>query len=488
MPFTTSKATSASGTSPRHCFHIARGKTVERPPTRWISRPSDSRSCAAAPSYPHAMTDTRWPQPTQREICPNRCVPVPPPWGCVQSRSVSTRMCKVLRRSGGARRNRVYGARRGRQHPRYPQSPMQEHALAERLITYDTCTLEGIQSAAGFVKGWLESRDVDVSVGSHNGLPVIAATVGAHAGADVPTVVLHGHIDVVPGRPEQFVPRTDGDRLFGRGAYDMKGGLASMMVATRDLSEQSDVRVHLVVVSDEESDEATQRGSDYLVEQGYTGDFAITGEPTDLHTGVQAKGVLAMRIEVSGKSAHGSTPWLGDNAVLKAIDVFRQIESMPFSRESSEFFDRPSISLGRIVGGDVINKVPDLCVMDVDVRYLPGQEAESILEGVRATPDVHVAKGFMRAPAIVERSNPYVQMLASAVAEGTAAERISVGRDGASDAISFIEAGVPAVEFGPEGAGHHGPEEWVSIPSLSRYRAALVEFVRLIAQQQKTPA
>jgi len=359
---------------------------------------------------------------------------------------------------------------------------MQEHALAERLITYETCNVEGIQSAAGFIKGWLESRDVDVVVGSHNGLPVIAATVGATGGGpNVPTVVFHGHLDVVPGRPEQFVPRTDGDRLFGRGAYDMKGGLASMMVATRDLADQDDVRVHFVCVSDEESDEATQRASDYLVEQGYTGDFAITGEPTDLHIGVQAKGVLAMRIEVCGKAAHGSTPWLGDNAVLKAIDVFRQIESLPFSRESSEFFDRPSISLGRILGGDALNKVPDFCVMDVDVRYLPGQDPERILANVRSIPDVTVLKVFMRDPAIVERNNPYVQMLASAVAEGTPAERISVGRDGASDAISFLEAGVPAVEFGPEGAGHHGPEEWVSIPSLSRYRTALVEFVHLIA-------
>jgi len=300
----------------------------------------------------------------------------------------------------------------------------------------------------------------------------------------VTTVIFHGHLDVVPGRPEQFVPRIDGERLFGRGAYDMKGGLASMMVATRDLADQDAVRVHLVIVSDEESDEITQRGSDYLVEQGYTGDFAITGEPTDLHIGVQAKGVLAMRIEVSGKSAHGSTPWLGDNAVLKAIDVFRQIESMPFSRESSEFFDRPSISLGRIMGGDVINKVPDLCAMDVDVRYLPGQNPQEILSQVRALPDVEVTKVFTRDPAMVERSNPYVQLLASAVAEGTPAERISVGRDGASDAISFIEAGVPAVEFGPEGAGHHGPEEWVSIPSLSRYRTALVEFVHLIGQER----
>src|SRR3989440_2716243 len=131
----------------------------------------------------------------------------------------------------------------------------------------------------------------------------------------------------------------------------MKGGLAAMMCATRDLAGQSAVRVHFVCVSDEESDEADARGSDYLVEKGYTGDFAITGEPTDLHIGVEAKGVLALRIEVSGKAAHGSTPWLGDNAVLKAVDVFRQIGSLPFSRESSEMFDRPSISLGRIIGG-----------------------------------------------------------------------------------------------------------------------------------------
>src|SRR3954463_15523721 len=225
---------------------------------------------------------------------------------------------------------------------------MDERVLCERLITYDTSTPEGIASAAGFVKGWLEARDIDVRTETNNGLPVLAATVGAGSG---PTIVLHGHLDVVPGRPEQFEPRVDGDRLYGRGAYDMKGGLAAMMCATRDLAAQSGVKVHFVCVSDEESDEDGRRGSDYLVEKGYTGDFAITGEPTDMHIGVQAKGVLALRLEVSGTAAHGATPWLGDNAVLKAIDVFRTIESMRFTRESSELFDRPSVSLGRIIGG-----------------------------------------------------------------------------------------------------------------------------------------
>jgi succinyl-diaminopimelate desuccinylase len=360
---------------------------------------------------------------------------------------------------------------------------MDERALTERLITYDTSTLEGMQSAAGFVKGWLEARDVEVTGTVHNGRPVLAATVGPTGG---PTIVMHGHLDVVPGRPEQFTPRVDGDRLYGRGAYDMKGGLAAMMCALHDLADERRVRVHFVCVSDEESEEIEQRGSDYLVEQGYTGDFAITGEPTNMHIGIQAKGVLAMRIEVTGTAAHGSTPWVGDNAVLKAVDVFRQIEVLPFARESSDLFDRPSINLGRIVGGDALNKVPDVCLIDVDVRYLPGQDADEIRAAVDALPDASVIKTFHRQPAIVERENPYVQALGEAISRVAppSGERISVGRDGASDAISFLEAGVPAVECGPVGDGHHGPEEWVSIRSLGDYRKTLVEFIDLLPALQ----
>jgi succinyl-diaminopimelate desuccinylase len=357
-----------------------------------------------------------------------------------------------------------------------------ERALTERLITYDTSTLEGMQAAAGFVKGWLEARDVEVTGTTHNGLPVLAATVGAQGG--VPTVIFHGHLDVVPGQPEQYTPRIDDDRLYGRGAYDMKGGLAGMMCALVDLSGQRDTRIHFLCVADEESDEEQQRGSDRLVEQGYVGDFAITGEPTDLHVGVEAKGVLAMRIEVRGTAAHGSTPWVGDNAVLKALDVFRVIESLPFARESSDLFDRPSINLGRILGGDAVNKVPDVCTIDVDIRFLPGQDPDGILASINDLPDTHVLKTFRRSPAIVQRENPFVQVLAKAISRvAPRAERISVGRHGASDATAFLAAGVPAVEFGPEGSGHHGPEEWVSIRSLGQYRRALVEFVQLLPEE-----
>jgi succinyl-diaminopimelate desuccinylase len=356
-----------------------------------------------------------------------------------------------------------------------------ERLLTERLITYDTSTSDGLRAAAGFVKGWLESRDLRVRDHVHEGLPVVLAGAGAPPDSDAPTVVLHGHVDVVPAREGQFEPRVEGDRLYGRGAYDMKGALAAMMLAAREAAEQTDVRVVFVCVPDEESDNLDSRSIDALIGGVlHDSDFAITGEPTDLHIGVEAKGVLAVRMQVHGTAAHGSTPWEGDNAILKAHDVYRRIETLPFARESSDLFDRPSINLARILGGDAFNKVPDECMVDVDIRYLPGQDTGDILAQIRAIPDLEIIKVFTRVPAIVSRRNPYVLALREAVGIAVEGEALSIGRDGASDAVSFLEAGIPAVEFGPIGAGHHGPEEWVSLASLARYRRALGDFVRAL--------
>lgn len=350
---------------------------------------------------------------------------------------------------------------------------MAERALTEKLIAYDTSAPEGIRLAAGFVKGWLEARDIEARQIDVRGLPVTIAEVGP---ADGTTVLLHGHLDVVPGRPGQFEPRVDGERLFGRGAYDMKGALAAMLLALNDMRDTAEVRIRLAVVPDEESEEEAERGSDQLVREGFVGDFVITGEPTDLHVGVEAKGVLAARLEVSGRAAHGATPWLGENAILKALDVFAAIESLPFAQQSSELFDRPSINLGRILGGDALNKVPDTCVIDVDIRYLPEQDPAAILDEIRELPGAAVISTFARPPASVDQDSVFVRTLCDAAAPHLGDEALSVGRDGASDAVSFLRAGIPAVEFGPVGAGHHGPEEWVSIPSLAGYRKALIDF------------
>ena len=97
--------------------------------------------------------------------------------------------------------------------------------------------------------------------------------------------------------------------------------------------------------------------------------------------------------------------------------------------------------------------------------------------GGGAPTDVEVKRTFVYPPAYISRGNPHVRALAETVGPSA----LSVGRDGASDAVSFLRAGIPAVEFGPSGAGHHGPEEWVSIASLARYRELLVRFAHRVA-------
>ena len=143
------------------------------------------------------------------------------------------------------------------------------------------------------------------------------------------------------------------------------------------------------------------------------------------------------------RAAHGSTPWLGDNAVLKAIDVFRAIESLPFARESSELFDRPSINLGRIIGGDALNKVPDDARWTSTSATCPARTRARSCARSGRSPDVDVARTFIRAAARSSTRNEPVRARAPRGASRARrdGESMSVGRDGASDAICVPRGG-----------------------------------------------
>jgi succinyl-diaminopimelate desuccinylase len=352
---------------------------------------------------------------------------------------------------------------------------VEEARLAERLIAHDTSDAAGLAVATDFVAGWLEGRGADVTRRTYGDREVLMSRAG-----DGPVkIVFHGHLDVVPGRADQFEPRIDGDLLFGRGAYDMKGALGAMMLAICELSANppDGATVEFVMVPDEERAQPGVNASEMLVADGLRADMVICGEPTDMLVGVQAQGVLILEVEVEGRAAHGSTPWLGDNAILRALEVYRRIESLPFTNASTPLFARPSVNLGRISGGDAVNKVPDRCHMDVDIRYLPGQDPEEILRQVRDSGPSQVAVSIARPPADTDPDHPLVTALIGAASSYDDCTT-SIGRNGASDAVAFLAVGVPAVEFGPRGAGHHGPDEHVDLPSLATYRRTLVDFAR----------
>jgi succinyl-diaminopimelate desuccinylase len=354
-----------------------------------------------------------------------------------------------------------------------------EAHLAEQLIGIDTSVPVGLERAIDFVAGWLDAREVpvrEVHVGDRRCL-------FSRVGDGPHHVLFNGHLDVVPGHPGQFRPERREGRLYGRGAYDMKAALAAMMIATAELARDGleGAALDLMIVPDEERGEPGDNCAEALVRDGLRPDFVVCGEPTDLQVGIQAKGVVLMCLHVPGTAAHGSTPWLGDNAVLRATELYRRIGELPFMSESSEMFPAPSVNLGRIEGGDALNRVPDVCRMWVDIRCLPDQDRAGIVAQVQALdPAVELELILDKAPARVPSTHPMVQALV-AVARTVDPTARAVGRDGSSDAITFLEAGVAAVEFGPVGSGHHGPNEYVEIASLKPYREALVAFVRAVA-------
>lgn len=351
--------------------------------------------------------------------------------------------------------------------------------LVEELIRYHTYNQSDIYNAIGFIQGWLEACDVNVEVFNHKNLPVLIAEVGE---GDV-SVIFHAHIDVVPGKPEQFIPVISENRLYGRGAYDMKGALAAMMHAFAELKEiPRSNKMLLIIVPDEEKSSERKKASKSIIEKGFKGKFVICGEPTNLDIGIEAKGVLALKVTVYGQAAHSSTPWFGENAILKAIDFFNKMKELNFAKESTLNFKEPSINLGNIIGGDVINKVADRCSLGIDIRYLPTQSPDDILDQIKSiNPGFKIEVIYKQPAAIIEKDNYFVKELQKLIKSRSSISGELVGRDGASDVTYFIDGDIPGIEFGPIGEGHHGDKEYVDIESLRIYRQILVDFGRILS-------
>lgn len=361
--------------------------------------------------------------------------------------------------------------------------------LTRRLARYRSYTPEGSEAALDFISGWFEARGLDTVRYGGVGLEGQMSALAVRVGSGSPRILLHAHVDVVPGDEEQFEPYERDGELYGRGVYDMKGALAAMMYALEDLYYLGcGLTVELLLVPDEEGEHLGKSGAEALIENGHTGDFLVAGEPTDFHIGVQAKGILDLRVTVKGRSAHSSQPWLGKNAILLACEHYERIMELPFAGERSELFPYPSINLSRIAGGDVMNRVPDRAACDLDIRYLPHQNPEEIvrqIESIELPADIEVLA--TREPTYVSRTSPFVKALREVAARHFYENPIGVGRHGASDIVYFQRAAVPGVEFGPIGGGHHGPNEYVALSSLESYRRMLVQFIQILDRNGKVP-
>ena len=325
------------------------------------------------------------------------------------------------------------------------------------------------------VSNGLKNEGIESEILSNNGYKMLVSTIGNGK----QRLILNGHVDVVSGNHGQFTPQIRNGRIYGRGTADMKAGVASLMVAMTELQqlELGNTSVQLQLVTDEET--GGQHCAGYLTENGYLGDFVICGEPTQIGIGFQAKGVLQFDLHIKGKPAHGSRPWEGDNAIVKAMEVYENILMLPFATENTDIYERPSINLAKIFGGDVYNKVPGACTISFDIRYLPTQNPDDILKQIKTLTDGEIEVHLCGTAVTNDKNNPYIEKLIEQVHSVTGNDEVRVfGQHGLADTRYFAKYDVPAIEFGPTGGKWHGDGEYAEIDSLDIYKDIIVKFAQ----------
>jgi acetylornithine deacetylase len=306
-----------------------------------------------------------------------------------------------------------------------------------------------------------------------------------------------GHTDTVgvEGMAAPFDPVERDGRIYGRGSQDMKGGLAAMIDAAREVASEGLASGRLIVAAVVDEEYASV-GADALVTR-WRADAAVVTEPTDMRIAVGHKGFAWFEIVTKGRAAHGSRPRDGRDAILRMGRVLQGLEQL--DRDLSEraghpLMGPPSLHASLIDGGRELSSYPDRCALKLERRTIPGEtdvafraEIEALLERLRAQdPEFEGALTplFSRPPYALAADHDLPRALAEAVGRASGLQRASradtfVGMSFWTDAAVLGSAGIPSVLFGPGGAGLHSPEEYVEVQDVRRCRDALAELARV---------
>jgi succinyl-diaminopimelate desuccinylase len=294
-------------------------------------------------------------------------------------------------------------------------------------------------------------------------------------------VILNAHLDVVPAQSEQFRPRLEGTRLYGRGAHDMKISALVQAMVFRDLVGKVAYPIALQLVTDEEV--GGQDGTLHQLEHGVSGEFVIIGEQSRLRVVTESRGLLTAYLRAEGRSGHSAYQWLGDNAILKLMSSLdKLLTSYPVATEEVW---RTTVNLARIeTTNSAFNQIPADAQAWLDIRFpaedtdLNGRTVQEIAEHLATfcVPGVTVAVTRVDPPGWVDHQRREVRLLQQAARnQGYRADILR--KHGASDARFFRQRGIAAVIFGIGGEGQHGPHEYVDTATIAPYYRALTAFL-----------
>lgn len=297
-------------------------------------------------------------------------------------------------------------------------------------------------------------------------------------GKPTATILWEAHQDTVPTdgmTVDPFGGIIEGGKLYGRGACDVKAGIAAMFTAFARLIKEKPAGTTRVILAYTIDEEHTFLGAQHLVREGLKADFAVVAEPTQLDLVTSHKGVARWQLETHGVACHSSRPEDGVNAVYSMAKLITGIEEyaakLPSTRRDT-MLGPPTLSLGRIEGGTSPNTVPDFCRVDLDRRLIPGESTPAAVADLNAYLKAHPGIDFeftthplkLDCPPLAASNSPWVAKLADSVRSVTSRTAKQLAVPYGTDASTIAEAGIPAVVFGPgDIAQAHTKDEWVEL-------------------------
>jgi acetylornithine deacetylase len=363
--------------------------------------------------------------------------------------------------------------------------------LVADLVSIDSVNPDLVPGGAGeleiarFIGAWLEGAGVEVRIDEI--VPGRANVIGRARGrGGGRTLLLNGHTDTVGhnGYERPLEPRREGDRLYGRGSFDMKGGTAAALWACAravELELAGDVVV--AAVCDEEFASIGTRA----IADEISADAAIVTEPTALAVCIAHKGFAWLEVEVTGRAAHGSQVQLGIDAIAKSGRVLTGIEDL--GQELASGAGHPLLGTGSlhaslIAGGQELSSYPERCLVQLERRTVPGEGAELVEQQVRgvvaraarADPALRaeVRATLVRPPYEISQNAEIVRRVRAQAERALGAAPALIGWAAWMDSAILDQAGIPTVVFGPGGAGAHETLEWVDLASVERCAEVLI--------------
>ena len=366
-------------------------------------------------------------------------------------------------------------------------------SLTRSLLRFDTVNPPGRERACARYAGSL-LEEWGYRVGYHEHADSRTSVIARLGGSDAKApLCLTGHLDVVPvgaraWTHHPFSGETDGDRLFGRGASDMKAGVAAILLAARAMAKRLAGTPGVVVVLTA-AEEGGCIGSRHLSEQqsllGKAGAMVV-GEPTSNYPLVGHKGSVKFHARFKGVSAHGSMPHLGVNAIYKAARALGRLEAFDFGVPAHPVMGKPTLNVGTIEGGNTVNAVPDSADIGVDIRTVPGMDHAALIRSLQSLMGEAELDVFSNlGPVWTEPDQEWVQRvfeICKPHVEDRLEPRTAPYMTDAANLLK-VYAGAPTVVLGPgEAAMAHQTDEYCSMErirqSVSIYEALIDDWTR----------